>query len=189
VPTTQDGAAVAAITVAGRTFRPVTRSTFAHQLYMMPLVRDAGLLGVPGQVRTASSPAEAEALLFRVIESRHTISLLAGVLAEGGREWSPEDADQNKLFFASLTDPRDCAALQAALLALVTDFFALAGSSPATSPASLSSTTATPAAPSRRRRKSEATTSSASGDTSSAPSPTTTPTRSSGSSTGRSAKG
>lgn len=173
------------LTVAGRTFRPVTRSTFAHQLYMMPLVRDAGLLGLAGQVKGAETGDDAEALLFRVIESPHTLALLAGVLVEADKpKWTPEDAKSNAEFFADISDPAECMAMQRVLLGLVTDFFAIAGASPA-----ISGGSSAPAAVSSTSAEIAGTTTSASGAMSSAPSPATTRTRSRGSRTGRSAKG
>lgn len=173
------------LTVAGRTFRPVTRSTFAHQLYMMPLVRDAGLLGLAGKVQGAETGDDAESLLFRVIESEHTLALLSGVLVEEGKaKWTPDDARANAAFFAEISDPAECAALQRVLLGLVTDFFAIAGASPA-----ISGDSSVPTAAPLTSEVTAGITTSASGDTSSALSPTTTRTRSRGSRTGPSAKG
>lgn len=172
-----------AITVAGRTFRPVTRSTFEHQLYMMPLVRAAGLATAGTEIKGASE-ADAEALLLKVIASRHTLDLLAGSLLEDGQEWSPEGADGTRAFFAAVTDPADIARLQGALVGLVASFFGLAVSLPATSDTVSPAVAMSSSAPSPNA----ATTISASGDTSSAPSPAMTPRRSRRSSGGRSAK-
>lgn len=177
------------LTVAGRTFRPVTVSTFENQLYMMPLVRAAGLADADAKVQAATSEEAAEALLYRVIESRHTIGLLAGVLVEAGETWSPASADRNAAFFATLTDPADMAKLQAALVGLVAHFFGLAVSVPAPSDTSLPSPAAHPASASLTTNGTAATSTSESGGTSSAPSPASTRTRSRASSAGRSGKG
>lgn len=109
--------------IGGRVFVAVGRTTtFAHQLWLAPHLKAAGLYDLLLGRETMDDADWAERILWRAHDSGRVLDLLAGSVAEEGHEWSEAAAVANRACFAAVTEPAECRALQAALVGLLFDF-------------------------------------------------------------------
>lgn len=133
---TDDTPQVEPIVVAGRTFRPATNTTFEQDLFIMERVDATGAdsLELKGE---NDLTAFAQKTILDAYRSGKLFELVAGMLVEDGKEWSPEAAKVNALFFAGLRDKADKEALHESMVAALLSFFLNAVSSFSTSPNSL----------------------------------------------------
>jgi hypothetical protein len=147
------------IVVAGRKFTPSVNTTFEQDLYVMDRMRAGGLNGLQTEVTTEGELNElAQEILIQSYRSGKLFELLAGVLEEEGKEWSPESADENAIMFSKLTDPEDKKALHGSLVGVVLSFFVAEDSSLKISPKSSEDSPAkapspAPAPPPRGRQR------------------------------------
>jgi hypothetical protein len=112
------------ITIGGRVFREVTRSTCAHDTWTMGLIRRAGLEGVdlaPGETMEQFSWR----VLGTVLESGLLYELLgAFVVPEGVDDlnWTPDLAVETGRFVGNLYEPGDKAEVHRLVAALLLPF-------------------------------------------------------------------
>ncbi len=149
------------ITVAGRTFRPVTSFAFEQYNWVVSALAQVEVDGI-------DDPRE---LLVRVAEAGMGSTLLAGLLNEvkDGEvvEWSPVHAKAVRRFFAGRSDVVECSALQLHLAKELPAFFPGVVASWLSS--RISSASESPTPPTSADTTNETTTPSATSDGSSEP--------------------
>jgi hypothetical protein len=113
------------LTVAGRTFRPCASTTFEQDIWIMSMLRDAGIMkaGESFQPGKEDLSEIATAVVMQAFTSGKLFEILAGTLEEIGVVWSIPTARANAQFFAQLTAPEDKAALNGSIVGALMGFF------------------------------------------------------------------
>ena len=111
-----------------RTFVAAQDTTVGHEVWMMRLVRSAGLYGV--------NLTQPEAVLERALESGRTIELLAGSLVEPGVPFSEAAMAERAAWIEAITDAESRRQIRDALVMLLLSFFLSGTASSPTSPSS-----------------------------------------------------
>jgi hypothetical protein len=112
------------IEVAGRRFVPCSETTYEQDMYVMKILRDAGL----AQMTDGFDPVKddlseaAQDLIVRAFSSGKLFMLLAATLEEEGHEWTMADAERNGLFFSRLKKLPDKEALRGSIVGILTGF-------------------------------------------------------------------
>jgi hypothetical protein len=107
------------VTVAGVTYQIPQRTPLAYEIFMLGVLRRAGL-DVLGMPREASATAEAvtESLtrfVAQIFDANAVAGLLGGTLVPVGEAWTADAAIERGKLFLSLTDDADKQALLSAL--------------------------------------------------------------------------
>ncbi|HET7552197.1 MAG TPA: hypothetical protein VFK04_12975 [Gemmatimonadaceae bacterium] len=138
------------ILLGGRRWRPAQETTARHDDWVMLQVIEADLETLS---QTAPGADAAREILIRAIRSGKTYLLLAGMLVEEGRAWTPESATANAEFFANLTSMEDKQTLRAALVhRAILPFFLRGVAFSRTSQSSSPGDASRPTAPSKKKR-------------------------------------
>lgn len=139
-------AVASGITVAGRTFRPVTSNSVERYNWLLGHLSDCGLAG-------AETRGE---IMTRISAAGKTYGILAGSLTEVvdgvQAEWTGKQAAVHERWFARLTDLADIMALHPLLVEVAEGFFsavAISSGAIATSSDSTSTTPESISAPTR----------------------------------------
>lgn len=112
------------IEVAGRRFSPVAETTYEQDMFIMKILRDAGL----AQMTEGFDPVKddlseaAQNLIVRAFASGKLFTLLAATLEEEGHEWTMADAERNGVFFSRLKKLSDKEALRGSIVGILTGF-------------------------------------------------------------------
>lgn len=113
------------VTLGGRKFRQILKSTVEHDLWMMDQIRSSGVDSVTMEV--SERPEEfAERLLKQFVKTGMLVKVLAGSLIAAEQEdlnWTPEMADELAGFFGKLSDPVDKDTLFGMTAHMVAGFF------------------------------------------------------------------
>lgn len=113
------------LVIAGRTFRKCVTTTFEQDIYIMAMLRDAGIMkaGESFNPEVASLDDVAQDVILRAFTSGKLFEILAGTLEEVGEPWSIPNARANAQFFAQLTDQADKATLHGSIVGALLGFF------------------------------------------------------------------
>lgn len=130
----------------GRKFIPVEDTTFEQDLWIMAHVRNAHLIDIRLTEVTAMTDL-AEDVLMRAYTSGKLFLILAGILTEEDKVWSPDEAVKNATFFSQLKDQESKTNLQAAVVGVLARFFLSAAASLGISTSSSRSLAATSPSP------------------------------------------
>jgi hypothetical protein len=155
-------------TLGGRIYVMSDETTFEQDLWILAHINDAQLHQLPPDEGLTDT---AIALISKAYRSGHLFFILAGILVEKGKRWSPQVAELVAQRFAELKDPNEKKILQSSMVGVLTRFFVTVAGS-LTSSASRSPS---PAAPAGDGASSGAREPSASGTRSSVSSPDTIP--------------
>jgi hypothetical protein len=113
------------ITVAGRTFRASTSTTFKQDIYVMSLVTDSGLEDIATKFKAGNFDIDvvAQQIIIQAFTRGKLFELLGAVMEEEGVDWTIERAKANAEFFASLRASEDKVALRGSIVAVILGFF------------------------------------------------------------------
>lgn len=112
------------IEVAGRRFVPCAETTYEQDMFIMKILRDAGLAQLTDNfdpIKDDLSEA-AQNLIVRAFASGKLFTLLAATLEEEGHEWTMRDAEVNGTFFSRLKKAADKEALRGSIVGILTGF-------------------------------------------------------------------
>jgi hypothetical protein len=113
------------VVVGGRTFRPSTSTTFRQDMYVMQLVKEAGLdeMAKEFAVDNGEISNVAQDVIVTAFVHGKLFELLGAVMEEGGKKWNIRAAKENAEFFAELNSTEDKMALKGAIVAVILGFF------------------------------------------------------------------
>lgn len=132
------------ITIGGKAFHACAETTAEQDIFMSNIIRATGAHEVKVadvDENDAAGMQKAfrdytDEITHKVWASGKTFDLIACVLVEDGKEWTPADAKANAALLASVKDKASKEILQVHLAAVVMGFFAGARPSTTTSPKS-----------------------------------------------------
>lgn len=134
------------IPLGGKYFVPTEHTTARQDGWMVVQMADAGLDQFAGRTLDEATSRD---LVLAALRSGKTWHLLAGLLVESGKAWTPQIAEENAAFFAELSDLESKRAMDEAFLGLLAGFFFNAPTSSALSPSASTATgTTSPTPPS-----------------------------------------
>lgn len=112
------------LTIQGRKFLQES-PTFEQELYIMQQVMDAGLDQATLTLDPSGDDLEPKVkrLILQAYKSGILFKLMAALVVEEGRDWTPELAEEQARLFASVRDPEDKKQLQPALVGGLLAFF------------------------------------------------------------------
>lgn len=133
--TTQD-VPVVEITVAGRSFRPCPSTTFKQDMYVMTLLKAAGLVKLADGFDLATNDLDevAQQIIIEAFASGKLFDLLGAVMEEVDVPWTVAGAKANAEFFADLSATDDKKALHGSIVGILLGFFVSGALSGKTSP-------------------------------------------------------
>lgn len=170
---------VTEVTIAERTFRPCASTTFKQDMYVMTLLKAAGLVKLADGFDLSKDLDDvAQNIIIEAFASGKLFDLLGAVMEEVGKPWTIKDAKANAEFFADLSKPEDKAALHGSIVGILLGFFVSGALSGKTSPKFSTEPRQPLGAPgllAGDRSEAPGTGTMGSGMTSSAPSPEETP--------------
>lgn len=113
------------IAIAGRTFRPTAQTSFKQDIYVMSLLKSAGLIKMAEGFDPLTDDLDgvAQEIIVQAFSSGQLFSLLGAVLEEVGIPWSQARAVDNAEFFADLRDPKDKETLHGSIVGVLMGFF------------------------------------------------------------------
>lgn len=113
------------IVVAGRKFRPPTRTSLRQDMYMSERLEAADLDDLMDRFDPKAGKLDkaGESAVLQAYRNGVLFDVLAGVLVEDGKKWSPEEAKRNAEFFANLEEEEDKAAVRGPMVATILFFF------------------------------------------------------------------
>lgn len=114
-----------AIVIDGRTFRPLTETTYEQDMVIMQLLSDAGLLEYARNFNPIEGKLDkvAEDIVIAAFRSGKIFEILAATLVEENHVWSRNQIIVNGQFFSQLTKRKDKDALRGALVGVLFGFF------------------------------------------------------------------
>jgi hypothetical protein len=112
------------LTIQGRKFLQES-PTFEQELYIMQQVMDAGLDQATLTLDPSGDDLEPKVkrLILQAYKAGILFKLMASLVVEEGRDWTPELAEEQARLFASVRDPEDKKQLQPALVGGLLAFF------------------------------------------------------------------
>lgn len=135
------------VTVGGRHFYVTRDTTYEQDMYVMSVMRKAGLEKLAAEfdmTNVEGFDEVAQSLVVTAFENGQLFRMLGGILEEDGFEWTPEEADENAIFFSQLRDKEDKEALRGSMVAAILGFFVNGLLSSRTSPNSSTNVTMQP---------------------------------------------
>lgn len=127
----------APLTIAGRLFRPATKTTFRRDLFVMATTKAAGVEAATAGFAVGDDLSKlAESIIVTAFQSGSLFLLLAALLDEDDVEWTEATAHATAQFFADLSDEDDKRALHSSIVGVLMGFFVSGVGSLATSPTS-----------------------------------------------------
>lgn len=112
------------LAVQGRMFRPCAETTYEQDMYIMSLLKEAGLskLAEKFDVTKDTMDEVAHELIIGAFASGKLFFLLGATMEEEGKEWSILQAQLNGHFFAKLKNKADKDALRGGIVGILLGF-------------------------------------------------------------------
>jgi hypothetical protein len=126
---------VTEVTISGRTFRPCASTTFKQDMYVMTLLKAAGLVKLAdGFDITKDLDEVAQVIIVEAFASGKLFDLLGAVMEEVGVPWTVDGAKANGEFFGNLSGTEDKKKLHGSIVGILLGFFVSGALSGKTSP-------------------------------------------------------
>ena len=113
------------IVIGGKTFNQVVNGSFAHDMWIMKRIREAGLSQIV-MIEGETEDDFIERIAVVAYQSGAALDLMGGLCLPQGVEpsqWTPEIAETVSKFFGEVCDPEDKAKLRSIMAGLLFHFF------------------------------------------------------------------
>lgn len=111
--------------INGRRFKPLTKTKYKQDIYVMSLLRDAGLVQMAAGFNPLTDDVSevAQEIIVKAFAAGQLFQILGATMAEEGVPWTIEGSKANAEFFENLEEEDDKKQLHGAIVGVLMGFF------------------------------------------------------------------